>query len=122
MILEYFLWFACMVFYIRFNANGQIGNGTLEEVTVPCVLEMTDPIKYVASGANHNLAITSEYFRSTAAIDDSCSISLQVKTSFLINTFDYDHEHCHILLRERTLSSISLFLFLLLELPPFTCE
>ncbi|XP_078313714.1 uncharacterized protein LOC111129310 isoform X6 [Crassostrea virginica] len=43
---------------VGFNANGQIGNGTLEEVTVPCVLEMTDPIKYVASGANHNLAIT----------------------------------------------------------------
>lgn len=62
------LWFDC---YCRSNANGQIGNGTLEEVAVPVLVEIADPVKYVASGANHNLAITCEYFSSTLAIDES---------------------------------------------------
>lgn len=67
-VAVYGLWFDC---YCRSNANGQIGNGTLEEVTVPVLVEIADPVKYVASGANHNLAITCEYFSSTLAIDES---------------------------------------------------
>lgn len=67
-IAVYGLWFDC---YCRSNANGQIGNGTLEEVTVPVLVEIADPVKHVASGANHNLAITCEYFSSTLAIDES---------------------------------------------------
>ncbi|KAK3097505.1 hypothetical protein FSP39_010255 [Pinctada imbricata] len=40
------------------NANGQIGMGCREEAVVPKILEMDRPIRFVASGANHNLAIT----------------------------------------------------------------
>ncbi|XP_061172977.1 uncharacterized protein LOC133182235 isoform X1 [Saccostrea echinata] len=42
------------------NANGQIGSGTLEEATVPVPVELSKPVKYVASGASHTLVITDE--------------------------------------------------------------
>ncbi|XP_048734330.2 uncharacterized protein LOC125650251 isoform X3 [Ostrea edulis] len=42
------------------NNNGQIGREDLEEATIPVPIEIARPVTCVASGANHNLAITDE--------------------------------------------------------------
>ena len=47
----------CIIFF-RCNTHGQIGSDNREEAVVPRFLDLVEPIKYIASGANHNLAIT----------------------------------------------------------------
>ncbi|XP_050403705.1 uncharacterized protein LOC126819621 isoform X2 [Patella vulgata] len=40
------------------NLNGQIGSGDNMEAVIPKQVDLSEPIKSIASGANHNLAIT----------------------------------------------------------------
>ncbi|CAC5359671.1 unnamed protein product [Mytilus coruscus] len=40
------------------NTHGQIGSDNREEAVVPRFLDINQPIRFIASGANHNLAIT----------------------------------------------------------------
>ncbi|CAC5359667.1 unnamed protein product [Mytilus coruscus] len=42
------------------NTHGQIGSDNREEAVVPRFLDINQPIRFIASGANHNLAITGE--------------------------------------------------------------
>ncbi|XP_076102267.1 uncharacterized protein LOC143071676 isoform X3 [Mytilus galloprovincialis] len=42
------------------NSQGQIGSDNREEAVVPRFLDINQPIRFIASGANHNLAITGE--------------------------------------------------------------
>ena len=44
--------------FVRNNAHGQIGDGTRAESVVPKTVELDEPVKSIACGANHNLAIT----------------------------------------------------------------
>lgn len=62
--------------FFRSNNNGQIGREDLEEATIPVPIEIARPVTCVASGANHNLAITGQYLVSKWYTDYRCTISL----------------------------------------------
>lgn len=84
-------------FFPSCNTHGQIGSDNKEEALVPRFIDLDERINYIASGSNHNLAITGmEIFY----IRMKCELRQKIprSPSLLFSSILLITINCHILL------------------------